>query len=233
MQWNSKKLESTVDAELDSIISERDHFPLSLKAEVQCQGTETVVTRRKAICSRRRIMDQSRVEEFKHTLSYCPRPMWNVHNHDHTVITIEFIRNAITAHFGLDDIEAPMLEYISERTWLLMLKRKDLRKQLELISILKYKLNLRTLFQSFVSILHDKEDRFDFGTLAYGAGTMQQHADQLTVQYDETRTKLNAARSDAKKALKEDYKINVSEVATRAQAAAAAKDTKVLHRCVA
>ena len=164
---------------------------------------------------------------------YCPRPLWNTHSHDHSVVTIEYIRWAVKEHFGLDPAEEPKLEYLSEKTWNLMLKRKGLRKQLELVSTLKYKLNIRTLFKSLGALLLRKDEWFDFGTLQYGAGTMQQHADQLTLQYDETRLKLNSARGEVRASIKEDYKKNVSEVAVRAQAAAAAKDTKELHKCIA
>ena len=60
-------------------------------------------------------MDPSKVEDFKNTLMYCPRPLWNTHNHDHSVVTIEYIRWAVKEHFGLDPAEEPKLEYLSEK----------------------------------------------------------------------------------------------------------------------
>ena len=72
----------------------------------------------------------------------------------------------------------------------------------------------------------------DVATMRYGCVSVDQHAQQLYRQYASSLVKLDKARTKVKKAVKDDYKANVSVAADRAQSAAKAKGTKVLHACV-
>ena len=73
--------------------------------------------------------DAQNIESFKLLLQQCPRIPWHFHNHDYHHIVFTFLQAVISSRFPIPQC-SPIKDWITERTWDAMMRRKQLKKQL-------------------------------------------------------------------------------------------------------
>ena len=132
LEWMARDVKTYIDDEIDIVFKTRDHFPLLLETTLSQDAEADIVRRRTAIISRSAILDPVKRAGFESDLQWCPRPLWNEHNHDTQKQVFEYIRETAKQWFPIE-AAAQRKPYMAEDTWQATLGKKGTRKHVDVL----------------------------------------------------------------------------------------------------